>query len=171
MKIERRGFLKLGAVVIGGMAVTKYAEPLIQAADTHHEWIEDKGDYCIIRVPDFKTFANEIITKPVIFILGEQALVRGVDVGGFANVYAPKGGAVHESRFDASRMTVEKERALVNIKGEHITISHCQLIGPGASTAFGFQNHKGLTKTVLLPDFKGDVKGRQILGADGWRPV
>lgn len=129
MKIERRGFLKLAAAVIGGMAVTKYAEPLIQVAGAHHDWIEDKGDYCIIRVPDFKTFANEIIAKPVIFIMGEQAIVRSVDVGGFANVYAPKGGMVDACRFDGSRMVTEQKRPLVNIKGDGLMVTGVHFIG------------------------------------------
>ncbi len=171
MRIERRGFLKLGAALIGALTLTKYAEPLVAVADTHHDWIEDKGDYCIIRVPDFKTFAHEAISKPVIFILGEQAIVRAVEVEGFANIYAPKGGLVTASRFDGSRMVTEKDRPLVNLKAKDITISDCHFIGTGQTASIGFPNHGGLTKTTLLPDFKGDIAGRQILGAHGWRPA
>jgi hypothetical protein len=168
MSIERRGFLKLGAALVGALVLTRYAEPVVAVADTHHDWVEDKGDYVIVRVPDFKTFANEVISKPVIFILGEQAIVRAVEVEGFANIYAPKGGTVLESRFDASRMAVENERAVVGVKGKHITISQCHLIGTGATPAFGFSEYSGPTKTVLLPDFKGDVVGRKTLAANGW---
>jgi hypothetical protein len=131
MKIERRGFLRLGAALVGALTLAKYSEPLIVVQDEHHEWIEDKGDYVIVRVPDFKTFANEVISKPAIFLLGENALIRGVDVAGFSNVYAPKGGAVYGSRFDASRMQVENERPVMNIKGVTMTISGCHFIGGG----------------------------------------
>lgn len=171
MKIERRGFLKLGAALIGAMTLAKYAEPVVAVAETHHDWIEDKGDYCIVRVPDFKTFAHEAISKPVIFILGEQAIVRAVEVEGFANIYAPNGGLVTASRFDASRVVTEKERPVINLKAKDITISDCHLIGTGESPSFGFHDYKGPTKTVLLPDFKGNIVGRKVLGLDGWRPA
>lgn len=137
MKIERRGFLKLGAALIGALTVAKYAEPVVAVADTNFDWIEDKGDYCIVRVPDFKTFAHEVISKPVIFILGEQAIVRAVEVEGFANIYAPKGGQVTASRFDASRMVTEKDRPVINLNAKDITISDCHLIGTGGP-AFRF---------------------------------
>ena len=109
MNIERRGFLKLAVAMIGGTAVTRYAEPLVDIADTNRDWIEDKGDYCVIRVPDFKTFANEVIAKPVIFLLGQQAAVQNVDIAGYANIYAPKAGRVFGCRFDGSRMVTEQQ--------------------------------------------------------------
>jgi hypothetical protein len=130
-------------------------------ADTHHDWIEDKGDYCIVRVPDFKTFAHEAISKPVIFILGEQAIVRAVDVEGFANIYAPKGGLVTASRFDGSRMVTEQDRPLVNLKAEGLTISECNLIGKDRPLLF-------TSTTVQLADFRGDIVGRKVLTAKGW---
>lgn len=142
----RRGFLKLGTAVIGGMAITRYAEPIIQLAD-RLEWVEDKGDYCIIRVPDFKTFANESITKPAIFILGELAIVRSVRVEGFANIYAPKGGRVMDSLFDSSRMVVKKERPVVNLNAKDTIISDCQFIGNGFGSALQITNN-GLIATA-----------------------
>jgi hypothetical protein len=167
--IARRGFLKVGAAILGGLAITRYSEPIIQIVEKN-EWIEDKGDYVIVRVPDFKTFAQEAIGKPAIFILGEQAIVRGVYVNGFANIYAPKGGLVTASRFDASRMLTEKVRPVINLKAEDVSINDCHLIGNGGP-AFGFTDYEGPMKTVLLQDFKGDIKGRQVLDAHGWRPA
>lgn len=168
MKIERRGFLKLGAALIGALTLAKYAEPVVALADTHHDWIEDKGDYCIVRVPDFRTFAHEAISKPVIFILGEQATVRAVEVEGFANIYAPKGGLVTASRFDGSRMVTEKDRPLVNLKAKDITISDCHFIGTGQTASIGFPDHGGPMKVVPLADFKGDITGRKVLTRSGW---
>jgi hypothetical protein len=166
--IERRGFLKLGAALIGALTLAKYAEPMVAVTDTHHDWIEDKGDYMIVRVPDFKSFANEFIAKPVIFILGEQATVRAVEVEGYANIYAPKGGLVTASRFDGSRMVTEQDRPLVNLKAEGIEISNCHFIGNDRSPSLRFTDHKGPTKTVILPDFRGDIIGRKSLTAKGW---
>lgn len=166
MKIERRGFLKLGAALIGALTLAKYAEPVVAVADHHHDWIEDKGDYLIVRVPDFKTFAHEAISKPVIFILGEQAIVRAVEVEGYANIYAPKGGLVTATRFDGSRMVTEKERPLVNLKAENLTISDCHFVGKYRPLAFFSTDYE--TKTTLLPDFKGDIAGRKALTAKGW---
>lgn len=166
--IERRGFLKLGAALIGALTLAKYAEPLVAVADTHHDWIEDKGDYMIVRVPDFKSFANEFIAKPVIFILGEQATVRAVEVEGYANIYAPKGGLVTASRFDGSRMVTEKDRPLVNLKAKDLTVSECHFIGTGQTASIGFSDHRGPMKTVPLVDFRGDIVGRKALTTNGW---
>lgn len=135
---QRRGFLKLAAAFIGGMVITKYAEPIIQIANTHHDWIEDKGDYCIVRVPDFKTFAKEVIDKPVIFILGEKAVVHSLAVCGCVNVYAPKGGMVNDCHFDASRMATEQKRTIITAKGEGLVLSGLHLIaGPSNDERMG----------------------------------
>jgi hypothetical protein len=164
--IARRGFLKVGAAILGGLAITRYSEPIIQIVEKN-EWIEDKGDYVIIRVPDFKTFANETIAKPAIFIMGQAATVKAIEVAGFANVYAPKGGLIMDSRFDASRMKTEEDRPVINLKAEGIKIAGCcHLIGNGGP-GFGFTAYEGPMKTVLLQDFKGDIKGRQVLDAHG----
>lgn len=124
----RRGFLKLVTTIIGGIAITKYSEPIVQVKSSH-EWIEDKGDFAIVRVPDFKTFANETIAKPTIFILGQQSIVKQVDVTGFANVYAKQGGMVFGSRFDASKMEIQDRDAILHLVAENTQIIDCQLIG------------------------------------------
>ena len=138
MTVERRGFLKLAAAFIGGMAVTKYVEPIIQVANTHKDWIEDKGDFCIVRVPDFKTFSSEVIEKPVIFILGANSVVRYVDVLGYVNLYGPNGGMVDNCRFDASRMVTEHGRHVVKAKGESLVFINVNIISSPLNCA-GFQ--------------------------------
>lgn len=135
MKIERRGFLKLGAAIVGALTLTRYAEPALVALPERHEWIEDRGDFVIVRVPDFKAFANEVIAKPAIFVMGQQAIVKDVDVAGFANIYAPKGGMVTESRFNASKMAVDRDRAVVDLNAKDLTLMNCHIIGNHKTTA------------------------------------
>ena len=124
----RRGFIKIGMAVVGAFTLAKYAEPLIEVSDLH-QWIEDKGDFYIIRVPDFKTFAKETLNKPTIFLLGEQATVRDVEIFGYANVYAPKGGTITQSRIDGSKMITEVERPLLTLKGERIFVTDSNFVG------------------------------------------
>jgi hypothetical protein len=76
MNTTRRTFLRLTGAAAGALVIAKYAEPLAVLAD-HGPWVEDKGDFYIVRVPDFKTFANEHLEKPTIFLLGESATVCG----------------------------------------------------------------------------------------------
>ena len=62
--MQRRSFLSVLAGASAALGLARYAEPFALTPDAHHEWVEDKGDYVIIRVPDFKTFARETINKP-----------------------------------------------------------------------------------------------------------
>lgn len=138
MNTLRRTFLKAGTAVLGALTLARYTEPLIAMPDSSHEWIEDKGDFVIVRVPDFKTFANEVIDRPAIFLLGENANVKHVDVKGYVNLYAPKGGSVTYSKFDASKMLVGRERSVMELKAENIVISDCIFEGTG-TTAYGIE--------------------------------
>jgi hypothetical protein len=132
----RRGFLKIGAAIVGGIAISRYAEPVIKIEQSH-DWIEDRGDFVIVRVPDFKSFAKETIDKPAIFILGEKSVIDTVAVAGFANIYAPKGGLVIGSQFDASKMATELERSVLNIKGGcAVQIRDCNIFGGDVAVCF-----------------------------------
>ncbi len=140
---SRRGFLKLAASVVGALSLARYAEPILAIADRHHDWIEDKGDYLIVRVPDFKTFANETLNKPVIFLLGQEATVHHVEVNAFSNVHSPKGGRIYGSRFDGSQMETEMPRPLVVIKGgDGLVIENCNMIGVGHQAAIDLYHLK-----------------------------
>ena len=119
----RRGFIKIGMAVVGAFTLAKYAEPLIEVSDLH-QWIEDKGDFYIIRIPDFKTFAKETLNKPTIFILGEQSTVRDVEIFGYANVYAPKGGLITDMLFDGRKMVTEKARPLVVLNARGLKLEN-----------------------------------------------
>lgn len=115
-ELKRRGFLKLGAVTVGGLAVTKYAEPFITTPESK-DWITDKGDYVIVRVPDYKTFAREVIDKPAIFILGTRSFVSGVDVTGFVNVAFSPGSVFEQSRINCEKVIAQGARHPMVITG------------------------------------------------------
>lgn len=121
IQTARRGFLKLGAAVVGSLAIMRYAEPIIQLTK-HHEWIEDRGDFVIVRIPDFKSFANEQINKPVVFLMGEQSTIRNIDVKGFANIYAPRGGSFTDSSFDSRHIVTESNRSAIELRGQGMII-------------------------------------------------
>lgn len=127
----RRIFLKLAGAVTGLVAASslvKYAEPYAKLSEIG-EWIEDRGDFFIVRVPDYKMFAGEILNKPTIFLLGERAVVKDVRVNGFANVHAPNAGMVLGCMFDTSGMKVARNRPIVEIKGFGLKFERCLLTG------------------------------------------
>ena len=134
----RRGFLKIGAAILGSIGIVRYSEPLIEIARSH-KWIEDKGDFVIVRVPDFKSFANETINKPAIFIMGQESTVKNLEVLGFANFYAPEGGSILQSRFDTSRMVTEITRSPVTIKGQCVIMNECAFMTAPAITTASIQ--------------------------------
>lgn len=115
MNPTKRGFLKLASALIGGVSFMRYAEPVIAMPKVTHDWIDDRGDFVIITVPDFKTFKNEVIPKPAIFALGEGALVAGCEISGFSNIFAKQGASLKDCLFDGSRMLTENSRAVVTL--------------------------------------------------------
>jgi hypothetical protein len=169
MNTLRRAFLKAGTAVLGALTLAKYTEPLIAMPDSSHEWIEDKGDFVIVRVPDFKTFADEVIDRPAIFLLGENAKVKHVDVKGYVNLYAPKGGSVTYSKFDASKMLVPRERSVMELKAKDVVISDCHFEGNDTTTC-GIQFIDTSPKVTHFPDFKGDIGDEaMVLTTNEWR--
>jgi hypothetical protein len=151
-KETRRGFLKIGAAILGSIGLVRYSEPIIEIAHTH-EWIEDKGDYAIVRVPDFKSFANEVINKPAIFIMGRDSVVKNVNVDGFVNFYAPNGGRITNSRFDSSQMVTENSRSPMNIKGQCVIASDCVIICNPIlkSSSINFDSYSPSSRINLSP--------------------
>ncbi len=142
LDFSRRGFLKLGSAIVGGLSLIKYAEPAVQIPHSH-EWIDDKGDFVIVRVPAFKSFANELITKPAIFVLGERALVRAIEVRGYSNIYAPKGGTILGCYFDGSQMTTEMNRSVVHLVADNLGVTSCS-----------FECAKSNTSAVSFAEYK-----------------
>jgi hypothetical protein len=146
--IGRRGFLKLAAA--SGIAM--YAEPIVRMALSYRDWIEDRGDFFIVRVPDFKSFANEDLSKPVVFLLGQQAAVRAVRVAGFVNVQAPRGAVIAECEFDARMVSVGRDRPVVTLAGNDIHMRDSRLLC-GAVTAGAFEYQFPADYLSLEPPF------------------
>lgn len=148
---NRRSFLKTGTTLVGGVLLTKYIEPIVPIAELKkHEWVEDKGDFYIVRVPDSKTFANELLDKPTIFLLGHHTVVRDIIVNGYANISHKGTSLITTSRFDVSKMLLSTNRSILSVEAPgdspndtHITNCHfdCNKLIPAKSIVdFDFSN-------------------------------
>ena len=114
---NRRSFLKTGTTLVGGVLLTKYIEPIVPIAELKkHEWIEDKGDFYIVRVPDSMTFANELLDKPTIFLLGHYTVVKDVVVNGYANISHKGTSLITASKFDVSKMLLSTNRPVLLVE-------------------------------------------------------
>jgi hypothetical protein len=105
--------------------------------DEAKDWVEERNGFYIVRVPDFKTFANETLDKPTIFLLGQEAVVRGIEVFGYANIFAPKHGTLTNCMFNASKVQTEAQRPIVLI-GEgtkNMYLGDCIFTGNSTTTA------------------------------------
>ena len=128
---NRRSFLKTGTTLVGGVLLTKYIEPIVPIAELKkHEWIEDKGDFYIVRVPDSKTFANEMLDKPTIFLLGHYTVVKDIVVNGCVNVVAKGESLIHDCNIDASKIMLPNPRPIIVVdivdpKTSKIRMEHC----------------------------------------------
>ncbi len=113
MELSRRTFLRTTAAAA---AVIVFAEPL-RLLSASGDWIEDKGDFLIVRIPDGKTFAKEVLKKPAIVLMGAGSLMRDVEVIGFANIRL-NNSRVDGCSFDARSMRTELKREVVRLDGE-----------------------------------------------------
>ena len=118
--IERRTFLKLASAV--GLA--KYSEPVVArlVEPARHQWIEDKGDYIIVRVPECKTFANETLLKPAILLLGSGSIVSRITSKSYVNALFEPGSVMKECLLDGRHMTTEEPRAVMMVAGSGFDI-------------------------------------------------
>jgi hypothetical protein len=145
--IERRGFLKVATMMVGSVLVAKYIEPAIELIKPEkHTWIEDKGDFYIVRVPEYKTFAKEILDKPTIFLMDHHSTVTQVDVKGYSNIKMSGYCTVTESRFDVSEMITEQERSVLLVNGtgttNQIHYSHFICSGKSSAVQYNFDRIK-----------------------------
>ena len=145
---NKRGFLKLASALVGGLMVTKLsAAPIIDfTKKVSHDWVEDRGDFYIVRVPDYKTFSNEVLDKPTVFLLGDQTTVRGVSIDGYANVYSKNGYIrIVESRFDCSLHTFDTNRNIIEASGyKQLDIFGCQFYNSPMSANVAMFDHTRL---------------------------
>lgn len=114
--LVRRTFLKLAGAV-SALGLVRYEEPL-QAIPNERvgDWIEDRGDFYIVRVPRWKSFANEFLHKPTIFLLEEGSLISHIGVLGFVNLQSPHGATAIDLAIDASRCSVRRKRPILEVQ-------------------------------------------------------
>lgn len=124
----RRGFLKatsflLGSTtVVGGSTIQLLTEPKTDFSEfpAQKDWIEDRGSFYLVRVPESKTLRNERFDKPTIFILRNDSLVEGVQIKGFANVLLNGASTFRDTLVDASLHGVEaRSRAVLLVHGDY----------------------------------------------------
>ena len=120
--LDRRGFLKAGTALIGGVVLARYVEPLNLPNQEHKDWVTDKGDYYVIRVPDNKGMRKELFDKPVIMTLGENSYADGITVIGFMNVFSKNRGTLTSIKVDASGVVSEKPRAAIFCTGKDLAV-------------------------------------------------
>lgn len=111
--LSRRGFL----VVASGLVTTisdamRPTQGLIALVETENEspvesvsdWITDKGDFYVVRVPAGKTFSIDLLDKSSVFYLENAATVTRTSVNGFVNVvFETNLGQVKECYFDPTK--------------------------------------------------------------------
>lgn len=127
----RRTFLK----VLGAGAAVASAPQLYREAHRFvakpKDWIEDHGDFLVVRVPDGKTFAKERLRKPVLLFMGNRTLFHDCEIAGFCNVYAGEEFAITDTFFDVSQMRLTEDRAALHLlKGSHGLLSRISVRFP-----------------------------------------
>lgn len=123
--IERRGFLKMLGALGASTGLVTYAEPLMKLAPVRHEWIEDRGDFVIIRVPDYKSFAHEVIEKPAIMFLGYGAAAEFLEFRSYLNVDFGQGSWLRHSEVDTTRSRTELQRSTLRMRGRNGRVEYC----------------------------------------------
>lgn len=132
----RRTFLK----VLGASAAVASAPQLYREAHRFvakpKDWIEDHGDFLVVRVPDGMTFAKEKLGKPVLLFMGNRTRFHDCEITGFCNVYAGKEFAITDTVFDVSQMRLTEVRAAVHLlKGSHGLLNHISVRFPAQQAA------------------------------------
>jgi len=132
----RRGFLKLATTMIGGIAVAQYSMPVVELPQLH-EWVTDMGDYYVVRIPAFRTFANEKLDKPSVFLFGERSVARNLEIKGYADFHFRQGMTFKDSVVDATGFLIDGRTDVVELFGDNsggvITRNH--FIGGGIKHA------------------------------------
>lgn len=150
--LSRRGFMvaasALVATVSQAMNLNKGIVSLIETdkeapVEKANEWITDRGDFYIVRVPEGKTFSKHDFDKSVVFYLEHQATVSMVSVMGFTNLILESDAArFTDGYLDCSntKLASGKERACMVVdnrsKSGQSYISHVNLKGSDIGIEF-----------------------------------
>lgn len=135
--LSRRGFLRVagaaGAVL--GAGVVLYRETTNLVLPTSNDWIEDRGDFLIVRVPDEKMFKGEKLLKPTILVMGMRSMVRDCEVYGYLNILGKGDWGFNENYVDCRKTAMTKDRPIILVQsaGRKTTINYNYLVGPDIS--------------------------------------
>jgi hypothetical protein len=143
MNLTKRGFLKVAGGVAGALGLQLYSEPLI-AIPKRHEWIEDRGDFYIVRVPSGKSFVNEHLDKPTIFQAGERSHINNVKIDGYVNLYFISQLSAGHITIDASRMSTQATRPALKVQGHLGYIDYLNITGNGVCSTWEMSQPPGI---------------------------
>lgn len=141
--LNKRGFLKIASALVGGLTFSKYtnAELLVpeKNVSVFQDWIEDRGDFYVVRVPDFKSFSNEILNKPTVFLAGHNSSISRIRIDGFVNIHSKNGHIrLTESEIDATRHAFDGRRSVIEVSGySGLEFSDCHIKCPANSQLSG----------------------------------
>lgn len=129
----RRTFLRLAA----STPIALYSEPWALVVNAGRKWVEDRGEYLVIRIPENEMFRDEELTKPAIVFMGRCAVMKGVRTEHFTNIFGAGYNAIFDTYFDGRKIQSERPRALVEVKskGEILIGSSLFYCGPGTESA------------------------------------
>ncbi len=134
----RRTFAKLGAILVGGAPVINYAEPLAIVRSTAKDWVEDCGDFYVVRVPASGVFARETMDKPTLILAGPHSIIRDCEFNGFVNARSEGRLAVIGCKFDVLMSRAAGREAIIDATlGDGGHFYDCHFIG-----------HKDIKKTI-----------------------
>jgi len=138
-ELSRRGFILQATALVGGLSISHYLEPFLAVPDKYKDWIEDRGDFFVVRVPDGKRLEGQTFDKPTILLLGALACFKSNTVKGYLNVYAPKQGAILNSFVDARACRTDRERPAIMLKGSRLLFSRNTIDSSAGTHTTGMQ--------------------------------
>jgi hypothetical protein len=122
--------MKIATTLVGSVLVAQYVEPLV-AMPAPKRFVDDRGDYLIVRIPNGEHVRDEEFKKPILLVLeGPYALFSSCLVTGFANVLAPNGGLIYDCLFDGAAMRTKNPRSVVLVESgtQGMEINGCSMI-------------------------------------------
>lgn len=162
----RRSFLKIGSALVAGTAVTTYAQPLLNiiTLNAKHQWVQDKGDYYVVTIPENKSFAKEYLDKPTIFLFGDNSKLLDVSVIGFANMRGANSVEIQGCYFDAGKVSAkDRDTTIIAKKFNNSCFYGNHIITPKDPYHAPFRDIAGALRLV---DVKGSplyANGKRVL--------
>jgi hypothetical protein len=114
----RRGFLKLATTFVGGIAVAQYVQPEMVLPELH-PWVTDMGNFYYVKIPAGRTFSNEKLDKPCVFLFGERSTACNLEINGFVDAHFPQGMFFKDNTIDASRYLIDGRTDAIELFGSN----------------------------------------------------